>query len=228
MTPTLLGLWSALLWAAPSGDPEALALFQAAEAKLLAAKSLRVEGRMASTGSFESTLEVSLKTQVDRKAHFSIKGDLLGRPAQVEMRSDGKTLRWAGRAMPTPAALHHGLVISFLRVGLLYETITLATGTQPEGSEGQMEGWMEVDALALGPLETVDGVTTRRIDFDLVIGKVKSGRVELWIDVATGLPSRRSAVVDFQGTMAVSERYRLVELDGPVPKKPGKKRPIRE
>lgn len=224
----MLGLLPSLLWAAPSGDPEALALFQAAEAKLLATKSLRVEGRMASTGSFESNLEVSLETQVDQKAHFLIKGDLLGRPGRVEMRSDGRTLRWAGRAMPTPPALHHGLVASFLRVGLLYETITLATGAPPEGSTGNLEGWMEVDALALGPLETVDGVTTRRIDFDLVIGKVKSGRVELWIDVATGLPYRRTSVVDFQGTMAVSERYRRVELDGPTPKKPGKKRPPSE
>lgn len=223
ISPGLLGLLPALVWAAPSGDPEALALFDAAEAKLLAAQDVRVEGRLASTGSFEATLEVSLLTHVDRRAHFTIKGDLLGRPARVELRSDGKTLRWAGRTLPVPADLHRGLVISFLRAGLLYEVITLATGAPPEGSDGHLERWMEVDGLVLGPLEKVDGVATRKLEFDLILGKEKAGHVELWIDLATGLPVKRSAVVDFQGTMAVVERYRKVHLDAPSPKKTAKK-----
>lgn len=215
------GLTPQISAAAPSGEPEAIARYAALEAKLLAAPVVKVDCRLASTGSFEATLVVALETKPDRRAQLTMQGDLLGRPAQLELRSDGQTLRWAGRKLPVPPDLHRGLLLGFTRVGLLYNVIALATGRGPEGTDGKVEHWLEVEALRLGPEEQVDGHATSKLEFDLHMGKEKAGHVELWIDRESGLPVKRASVVDFQGTMTVVERYRAVSLGGDAPARRG-------
>jgi hypothetical protein len=190
------------------------------EARLLAAKSLRIKARIVSGGGVSSHFEGNVVAGAGQRMHWEFQGDLGARASDVRLVCDGKKMRGGSREQPfefdAPPALREGTVITFVRMGLLHDVALLAEGRPPAHIDGTVRSWVTATKVMHAPGEPVRGAATERYTWVLAVEGGSPADVELWTDALTGLPVRRRMLVHFpEGDMQVAEEYDVTP-DAPV------------
>jgi outer membrane lipoprotein-sorting protein len=203
---------------APPASDEALAPL---EQRLMAARTLRIRMRVASGGSIASHYEGTLVLGEGQRTRLDLTGDMGSRPSDLSLVCDGKTMRGGSKEQhfefPAPPALREGLVIAFVRMGLLHDLALLSEGRPPAHIDGTVRTWITTAATVHSPGESIRGGATEHWTFSLVVQGGSKAEEDVWTDARTGLPVRRRVVVHFpEGDMQVGEEYEEVTIDAPV------------
>jgi hypothetical protein len=193
----------------------------ALEQRLLMAHTVRIRMRVASGGSAASHFEGTLVLGEGQRARLDLQGDLGSRPTDLRLTCDGQTMRGGSKEhgfdLPAPPGLREGLVIAFVRMGLLHDLSLLAEGRPPAHVDGTVRSWITAVAAARSPGEAIRGSATDHWTWALVVQGGSKAEEDVWTDARTGLPVRRRMVVHFpEGDMQVGEEYEDVTLDAPV------------
>lgn len=188
---------------APTADPSATPeeAFTALENRLLAAAHVEVEFEIIAEGAYEVDLRGLLIAR-GPYVYLVAQGMFAGQPTRVELVSTEHELRGGadvGHILgPRPSALEEGILLGLTRMGLLHNLAVLSQNQAPEGVDGEMRSWVQVDDVGIG----VDG----SLGFDLIVAGENTGHAKLAFD--EGVPSLREQVVQFpSGKMQVVERY---------------------
>ena len=182
---------------APAPDDPLAAL----EQRLLSARTLRIRMRVASGGSVASHFEGTLVLGEGQRARIEMQGDMGARATDLRLVCDGKTMRGGSREHPfefdAPPALREGLVIAFVRMGLLHDLSLLSEGRPPAHLDGTVRSWVQAVGVLHSPGEPVRGAATEHWTWALQVNGGSKADVDLWTDAHTGLPVRRRVVVHF-------------------------------
>ncbi len=195
---------------ATAGDPTARAELLEVERRLLDAGVLRVDYVIEASGAIDAMLHGDLVAQKPSLAAVAAHGRFAGSDVDLRLISDGERIVGgngaAAFAQPLPPALHEGMLVGLVRMGVLHNLAMLSSGAPPDRTDGSVRDW--VDASRLAWFDTND--TTRGISFRIEVNDEPAGEVRLWLDGASGLPVRREQVVHFDhGDMKVSEIYEI-------------------
>ena len=201
-----------------SGPPASL---EALEQRLLAAHSLRIHARLASGGRIESSFEGTLVAGAGEHVRMDFQGSLGARPSDVRLVCDGAKMHGGSREhafdFDAPPALREGLVVTWVRMGLLHDVARLSAGSPPEHVDGTAAKWLRVELATRAPDEPIRGAPTERWSYLLYVDDKRVAEGDLWTDGKTGLPVRRRLTVHFpEGDMQAGEEYEQVEVDGAV------------
>lgn len=223
-------IWLAgLVVGAPAGGAEggtsdstvARGLFEALEARLLAARTVQFEGRFQAEGPLRIRLEGPVALGADNRASVEQNGELDGKPISLRFSSNGGALRVdAGDKSLTVGAvgkLTDALLVPFTRMGFLHQIYVLSTAQVPHWTDGSARSHVAVSDFDLGKDETIGGKVCREVRFHISVDGANSGRATLWLDRQSGLPVRRTQEVYFGAdTMRVVEEYANVRLDAEI------------
>src|SRR5271165_4507533 len=148
-------------------------------------------------------------------------GDLGSRPSDLRLVSDGKTMRGGSKEHPfdleAAPAMREGLVIAFVRMGLLHDVALLSEGRPPAHVDGTVRSWIQAVGPRRLPGDVVRGAATEHWAWDLSVAGGSKAEEDVWVDASTGLPVKRRVLVHFpEGDMQVGEEYEEVTLDAPV------------
>ena len=206
---------------APAQAPAASDPLDALEQRLLSAHTIRIRPRVASGGSVASHFSGTVVLGEGQRARIDMQGDMGARPTDLRLVCDGKTMRGGSREHPfefdAPPALREGLVIAFVRMGLLHDLSLLSEGRAPAHLDGTVRSWVHAVGALHSPGEVVRGAPTEHWTWALQVAGGSKAEEEMWTDVTTGLPVRRRVVVHFpEGDMTDGEEYEEVTLDAPV------------
>lgn len=194
--------------------------FRELEQRLLGAESVRIRGAAGSAGAVISGLEGEAVIASGNRAHLQFSGDFGGAEVTLALVADGEQM-WGGNGTDqfeseVPAALNEGIVLGFTRMGILHNLALLSSASPPDGTDGTIDDWVAVSNFAWGDSETLDGVATETLTFDLAVHETPSAKVVLWLDLENGLPVQREQMVHFpDGDMRAIEVYEAVEIDAP-------------
>jgi hypothetical protein len=194
--------------------------FRELERRLLGAESVRIRGAAGSAGAVISGLEGEALIASGNRAHLQFSGEFGGTEVTLALVADGEQM-WGGNGTEqfesdVPAALTEGILLGFTRMGILHNLSLLSSASPPDGTDGTIDGWLTVSNFAWGESETLDGVPTQALTFDLTVRETPPAQVVLWLDQANGLPVQREQVVHFpDGDMRAVEVYEAVEIDAP-------------
>jgi len=220
----LLSMWGVLpllscsdFW--PTDEPEVSAetRFHELERRLLEAETIHIEGGAGSTG-VESAFEGKVILASGNRARIQFTGQFASNNVLVALVSDG-TKMWAGNGSDSfeeeaPAALNEGLIVGLTRMGILHNLAVLSGASAPEGTDGNVHTWLTVTNFAWGDEETIDGVITETMTFDISVDGKPSAKARLWLNKETGFPIQRQQVVQFpDGEMTAVEVYEAFEID---------------
>jgi hypothetical protein len=203
---------------APAASAEAR--FQALEKRLLEAETVHIRGGAGSNGAVTSTLEGKAILASGNRAHIEFAGDFGSTSVFLALVSDGEKL-WGGNGTKnfeaeTPPSLNEGIILGLTRMGILHNLAVLSGPAPPEGTDGTIRDWLTATNFAWGEPETLDGVSTETITFDIVVRGEPSAKAMLWLNRETGLPVQRQQTVRFpDGEMMAVEVYETVEIDAP-------------
>jgi hypothetical protein len=207
---------------APTRDlaPELPPPLASLEQRLLSAHSFHIRARLASGGRIESHFEGTLVAGEGQRMHLALEGSFGGRDASAQLVCDGSKMRGGSREQPftfdAPPALREGVVVGFVRMGLLHNVAGLANGKPPDHVDGKARLWLDVVGADHGPGETVRGAATERWTWALYADHKRAADETLWLDAQTGLPLRRRVTVHFaEGDMDVGEEYDEFAIDEP-------------
>jgi len=205
----------------PPASPGADEPLASVEQRLLAARTIRVRLRVASDGAIASHYEGTLVLGEGQRARLDLQGDVGARPTDLHLVCDGKTMRGGTKdhafEFLAPPALREGLVIAFVRMGLLHDFALLSEGRPPAHIDGTVRSWITTAAAVHSPGETIRGGATEHWTWALVVQGGSKAEEDVWVDARTGLPVRRRVVVHFpEGDMQVGEEYEEVTIDAPV------------
>lgn len=182
------------------------------ELRLLSAEHVEVEFEITAEGAYEAELR-GLLVYHDAFTYLVAQGMFAGKPTRVEMVSTETEVRGgfdvAHILGPLPPALGEGILLGMTRMGLLHNLAVLTQNQMPDGVDGKMREWVQVEEM-----ENADDGGLR---FGLIVGGERAGRVSL--KMTDGLPSHREQVVQFpNGEMRVVERYpRFTVRDSATP-----------
>jgi hypothetical protein len=193
----------------------------ALEQRLMSARTIRIRLRVASGGSVASHFGGTVVVGEGQRVRLDLQGDMGARPTDLHLLCDGKTMRGGSKEHPfefdAPPALREGLVIAFVRMGLLHDLALLSEGQPPGHIDGTVRSWIQAAGVAHAPGEPVRGVATEHWTWALVVQGGSKAEEDVWTDASTGLPVRRRIVVHFpEGDMQAGEEYEEVTLDAPV------------
>jgi hypothetical protein len=193
----------------------------ALEQRLLSARSIRVHARIASGGRIESHFEGTLLAGTGQRLRMDFSGDLGSRPSDVRLVCDGTKMHGGSREhsfdFDAPPSLREGVVVAWLRMGLLHDVARLSQGSPPDHIDGTMDKWLRVETAEHAPGEAIRGAPTERWTYLLTMDGQRVAEGDLWLDAKTGLPLRRRQTVHFpEGDMQVGEEYEQVDVEGPV------------
>ncbi len=205
-----------LSWACGSGaerrpameEQDPRAFFASLEERLISSDSLRVDFDVTAEGAVSAAISGSLFLGPDGSAVLNANGDFAGENVVVSLTAgDGGYQYGTGATLqsgPTPSHLKEGLLIGFTRMGILHNLAMLVGNAPPDGVEGGVRDWVQVDSLAF--LEA-GSVGAGGVSFHMAVGGVPAGSVELEVG-KFGLPLvRRQTVLFPTGEMRVTERY---------------------
>ena len=206
----------------PKGEPDipAETRFQELEQRLLQAETIHMEGGAGSTGTVESAFEGKVILASGNRARIQFSGQFASNNVLVALVSDGSKV-WAGNGSDsleeeTPAALNEGVIIGMARMGILHNLAVLSGPSIPAGTDGNVQEWLAVTNFAWGDEETIDGVITETMTFEISVGGEPSAKARLWLNKETGFPVQRQQVVQFpEGEMTAVEVYEVFEIDAP-------------
>lgn len=198
-------------------DPEASAraqeLLAAVEAKLVAAKTVRVRSRSTiGPPDKRSKLVTVLLLGPDDRVSLLMQGTAQTVPVTLQVVSDGEkrvTFQASGRSQRNvdPAAPSLGALarraLAKLSSTVLLRRDALADPTIPVGN------------VVLGPRVEEDGRTLQVVEYDSTAPDLRM-HVRLWIDTATQLPAR-CVIGDASHPEAQVEVYEAIELDVELP-----------
>ena len=204
------------LGCATTSDPAAEAVFVEIERRLLDAGVLRIDYVVEATGAVDALLHGDLVVQKPALAAIAAHGSFAGRDADLRLVSDGEHVVGGNGASrfsrPLPEALHEGVLIGLVRMGVLHNLAVLSSGAPPDATDGSVGDWVEAHGFAWFDTDAL----TRGISFSIDVNDRPAGEVRLWIDNLSGLPVRREQLVRFDnGDMKVTETY-VIEMDGVV------------
>jgi len=200
------------------GAKEAQALFEAMEAKLAAAKTLKA--------SFSSLMGPE-GGQLEFKAELLFgEGDLTkfevkattpdGMPVEMSLVSDGNQTRMRqvegekvkDDVQPTPPNQGKLIRDAFSRLSIVAALFMVRVDKDDDAP-------LAVENFSLGAKERDGERSLQVIEFDTV-AEHGSFRVKLWIDTVTGLPAKRELSND-ERAKAIVETYTAIELDPTLP-----------
>ncbi len=196
------------------------ARFLALEQRLLDAESVRIRGAVGSSGVVVSGLEGEAVLASGNRARLQFSGEFEGSDVVLALVANGQRL-WSGNGTDSfetdvPSALNEGILLGFTRMGILHNLALLSGGSPPDGTDGTIRDELTVTNFAWGEPETLDGVPTEPLTFDLSIDGTPFAKVVLWLHQETGLPVQREQIVQFPGgEMWAVEIYQAVEIDAP-------------
>ena len=203
------------------GTPEtAEARFRELELRLLDAETVRVRGGAGSTGTVASALEGEALLASGNRAHLQFTGEFGSASVALALVSDGQQV-WGGNGtesfeIEAPTALNEAILLGFTRMGILHNLALLSGASPPDGTDGSIRDWLTVTNFAWGEPETVDGVPTETLRFDVTVHGRPSAQAVLWLGRESGLPVQREQIVKFpDGEMRAVEVYQTVETDAP-------------
>lgn len=221
---TVVALFSLLVAACANGpgradDAQARATFDRIETALLDASVLRVDYSIKAAGALSAALEGDLVAQQPARASVRAAGTFAGAATDLRFVADGKRMRGGSAQQsfdePVPVALHEGLLVGLLRMGVLHNLAVLSGGARPDWTDGSIRDHVVAHSFAFGRDQTQDE-SVASIAYALDVNGSPAGEVKLWYDTARHLPLRREQVVHFEaGDMRVEEMYRI-EVDGMI------------
>lgn len=196
----------------PANDESAEAAFAALEAQLLDAAVLRVDYVVTAEGAIGASLSGDLVTQKPSLAALRAHGDFAGESKLMQLSADGVQMRGGSGAATfssaVPAALHEGLLLGLLRMGVLHNLAMLSAGAPPDATDGGVRDWVVPSAFAWLDSGPGDNAVERGLAFELSVNGSPAGEVRLWFDSVRNLPLRREQIVHFEhGDMRVTEHY---------------------
>jgi hypothetical protein len=206
---------------ASSAAPAPASPLDALERRLLSARSIRVHARVASGGRIESHFEGTLLVGAGQKLRMDFSGDLGARPSDVRLVCDGAKMRGGSREKPfdfdAPPALREGIVVEWVRMGMLHDIARLSEGQTPDHLDGTVKQWVRVEPAGHSEGEVIRGAPTEHWTYLVYVAGERAAEGDLWTDAKTGLPVRRRQTVHLpEGDMDVGEEYEQVEVDGAV------------
>lgn len=176
--------------------------FDRLEQRLLAARSLEMTAHVTAVGQVRAALDGTLLIEGDRVL-LGFDGTFAGEPVELSLAADAALMRGSNGRLSfeheRPGALEDGLLLGFTRMGLLHNLAVLASGNPPHGTFGDARDWVKVHDV-----REVDD----HLAFEIEVGGKRTADARLYLDSATGLPTRREQTVRFAaGTMTVVETY---------------------
>jgi hypothetical protein len=200
----------------------ARSLFDALEAKLLAARAVQLDGRFHAEGPLVMRCEGPIAVAADNRASVEQSGELGGKPISLRFSSNGGAVRVdAGEKSLTVGAagkIADALLVPFTRMGFLHQIYVLSTAQVPQWTDGSARTHVTVSDFDLGKETSIEGKACSAVRFHISVDGSNSGRATLWLDRESGLPVRRTQEVYFgPDTMRVVEEYADVRLDAEVP-----------
>lgn len=206
---------------APTPATAPASALDALEQRLIAAPSFRVHARLASSGRIQSHFDGTVVAGAGARMRFALQGAFGGRDADALFTCDGARMRGGNRGQPfdldAAPGLREGVVVGFVRRGLLHDVARLASGKTPDTIDGSARRHLEVVGATHAPGEPIRGAATEQWTWALYVDHVHGADETLWLDARTGLPLRRRVVVHFpEGDMDVGEEYDEVDVGGPV------------
>ena len=202
----------------PRSSSAAEIRFRELEQRLLNAETVLIRGAAGSSGAVVSGLEGETTLASGNRAHLQFSGVFGGADVTPALVADGEQM-WGGNGSDqfeseVPAALNDGILLGFTRMGMLHNLALLSSASPPDGTDGTIADWVTVSNFAWGDSETLDGVDTDTLTFDVSVHGTPAASAVLWLDRERGLPVQREQVVHFpDGDMRAVEVYQTVEID---------------
>jgi outer membrane lipoprotein-sorting protein len=201
--------------AAQPGDDDAVKLFRQMEAKLRAAKAVKVAftTELRHEGETVTTAEGVLLLGTSNRFRFELRGRWLQGGSTLFV-SDGKSLAGSGARAP-----EKGEVRPLLRHDLLMRLAVLGASFYPPWTAGFKGATVEtgkglrVRGFKLQPDEKVGGRMARVVRYEYGISIGVTPPITLWIDAKTHLPLKRRFGTADKG---LTETYTEVTLEPPL------------
>ena len=199
---------------APAGDKAAKEAFDSIEKRLLITNVLRVNFEVEARGAVVADLDGDLVTQQPELAAIRAQGSFAGKPVQPVLIGDGQRLRGGSKDFfdqPAPPDLRDGLLLGLTRMGILHNLAMLSADAAPEGTDGNIEDWVQASSFStVDRARKIGGESVRGVHFKLEVGGEPAGEVTLWYGIDSGLPVAREQLVNFaERDMRVVERYTI-------------------
>ena len=168
--------------------------------------------RMASGGRIESHFDGTIVAGPDGKMRLALQGAFGGKDVDALLVCDGRTMRGgtSGQRFELDAApgLRQGMVVGFVRMGLMHDAARLASGRMPDYVDGSAGAHLAVVGASHAAGEEMRGHATELWSFALYVDHEHAADEMLWLDASTGLPVRRRVVVHLpEGDMDDGEEY---------------------
>jgi hypothetical protein len=205
--------------AALAMEEEGVALMQQLEARLVAAKRVRIEASIEARGAFAANLAGHAEWRDRNHAELAWAGQFAGQPVELKLRSDGRVLTLARNAeqhrQRAPAETNRAMLVGMMRMGVLHNLARLSELKLPDHATGGVAQWVQLDSFR--PATYAQGGDLEgfmSFGYDLVIDGTPTASVRLWVDPQTQLPRRRQVTVRFpQGDLSVLEDYARFEVE---------------
>ena len=194
-------------------EEDGVALMQQLEARVLAAKRVRIEASIEARGAFEATLAGSGEWRDRNRAEVAYAGQFAGQAVELKLSGDGRAVNVVRNAEkrqePAPAETNHAMLVGLMRMGALHNLARLTQMQLPDRADGGVARWVTLDSFR--PTTYAQGGDLEgfmSFGYDILVDGKSSASVRLWVDPQSGLPRRRQLTVRFpQGDMSVLEDY---------------------
>jgi len=219
-TTTSPGVWGAcllILACGPSPAPEGIppntepdAVFGALEERFLEALAVRVGFHVTADGVVEADLQGELRVFPDGTIRLTALGEFAGESVDLQLLAQGGEYEYGNGpdriAAPTPEYLREALLIGLTRMGILHNLAMLARNAPPDGADGGVGDWVQVNSFAAEEADA-GGAVSDVVTFSMTVAGEPVGFASLEIG-SDGIPLARRQTVRFPtGEMRVLEEY---------------------
>lgn len=198
----------------PPDRPTPEEALSALEEQLLSARAREVAFQVTAEGAFEASIQGRLELPDGDELTLEALGTFGADSVALQLEARGDRMVWSNSGASAedavPPALKEGVVIGWVRMGVLHNLARLIAGSPPDRTDGGVRRWVRVEELAwVEGVEVQEG--ERGIAFRILVQDQPVGRATLRLN-SEGMPVGREQVVEFPGgQMRVSERYRWRE-----------------
>jgi RNA polymerase sigma factor (sigma-70 family) len=191
-------------------------LFQKMENALVRAKSMECSFKVEAGDAlfWNGTLFLG----EENRARLEINEASAGKAMRVRIVSDGARMSYQDNGMKQPKIeqtakdLNRDILTWMARTGLFLPQCPL-----PEVKANDAKDRFSVARFKLGEQEAVDGLETRRIEYQLTVkGQKDPMSVTVWIDLKANLPVKRRIVASVAEALVFVETYDKVTIDAKV------------
>jgi outer membrane lipoprotein-sorting protein len=204
---------------------EAEELFKAMSEKIVKASTLSVklEGKIESSLEEEDNeLNGRIHLKKGNKARIEIETLRKGRERKLMLVSDGKRVKGEkfferGATIETPQKLNELISGSMPRAPVFYLTFFPVAGG-PNGEEPKAEEIFKTSDYKMGAKKRVGDRDAQVVEYTLeIVGEENKVAVQVWIDVETKLPMKRSfKVVSASREIEIDETFAELKVDGTI------------